>query len=299
MPPKRKTKKELAAAAAAAAVVAAEEVKVEETGVLEGGVLEGGVLEGGVLEGGACLVSIPVASLTGSGSVAAAVAATEEIENTITTPIVMQLSIPSKRVEQLIKDDESKMPLYNDPTPYIKDNTFISENDKLEITTDKLHTHHEIICYWCCHNIINTEYGMPVRYDVFHNNFTLFGSFCSLECASAYNFSINMGCDRAWEIHSWIQLLAKNYGLETPIRPSPNRYLLDMFNGPMTIEDFRNSHKGFLKTYVMNIPPFIHITSQIEILNTSFLEKNKEMPKTTSKIGKISKLMPEQKMIST
>jgi len=192
------------------------------------------------------------------------------------TPIVMQLSIPSKRIEEIIKDEEKKLPLNIDPLPYIKDNAFICENHNLDSNNqNKIHTHHEIICYWCCHNIMNIEYGMPVRYDVFHKNFTMFGSFCSLECASAYNFSINMGCDRAWEIHSWIQLLAKNYGLETPIRPAPNKYLLDTFNGRMSIEEFRSSHKGYVKTYVMNIPPFIHINSQMEILNTSFLEKNK------------------------
>lgn len=203
-----------------------------------------------------------------------------EIEES--SPIVMQLSIPSKRIEELIKEDKITDELTNiEPLPYIKEDSFISENDLLDKKTENLHTHHEIICYWCCHNIINTEYGMPVRYDVFHNNFTMFGSFCSLECAAAYNFSINMGCDRAWEIHSWIQLLAQSYGLETPIRPAPNRYLLNMFNGKMSIEEFRNGHKGFLKTYVMNIPPFIHITSHMEILNTSFLEKK------TSKIGKI------------
>lgn len=203
-----------------------------------------------------------------------------ELEDT--APIVMQLSIPSKRIEELIKEDKITEELVNtEPVPYTREDTFACENDSLDKKCDNAHTHHEIICYWCCHNIINTEYGMPVRYDVFHNNFTMFGSFCSLECASAYNFSINMGCDRAWEIHSWIQLLAQSYGLETPIRPAPNRYLLNMFNGKMSIEEFRNSHKGFLKTYVMNIPPFIHITSHMEILNTSFLEKK------TSKIGKI------------
>jgi hypothetical protein len=215
----------------------------------------------------------------------------QEIDN---TPIVMQLSIPTKRIEELIKEDTKTEQLINaEPLPYTKDNTFISENDSLDKKGENAHTHHEIICYWCCHNIINTEYGMPVRYDVFHNNFTMFGSFCSLECAAAYNFSINMGCDRAWEIHSWIQLLAQSYGLETPIRPAPNRFLLNMFNGKLSIEEFRNSHKGFLKTYVMNIPPFIHITSHMEVLNTSFLEKK-------AKVGKISKFIgTEQKMIST
>lgn len=243
-------------------------------------------------------------------------------------PVVLQLPISAKRLDSLIQEDEMQTvlkynPIMNEPQPYIPHDSFSCENDILENfnnlnddsvlqpiteceTDDNIidnvknntKTHHDIVCYWCCHKIINIEYGMPIRYDVFYNNFTMFGSFCSLECASAYNFSIHMGCDRAWEIHSWIQLLAQKYGLETPIRPAPNKYLLEMFNGSMTIEEFRNSHKGFSRTYVMNIPPFIHINSQIECLNTSFMDlKNKEVLKLGNK-RKIAKIeQPEQKLI--
>jgi len=44
----------------------------------------------------------------------------------------------------------------------------------------------------------------------------------------------------------------------------------------MDITEFRLAHKGLAQTYVMNIPPYIHINSQMECINTSFLEKNKE-----------------------
>jgi len=295
MPPvKRRTKKEIAAAAAAAAALAASDAAAPSiiTAMNNEGNQDG---ENNAQN---------AAEAPGSAAVVAPVPASVSVPVPVPIddiPIVMKLPISSKRVEEIIKSDESRISLDNEPKPYIKENSFISENDNLEKkNNDKAHhNHHETICYWCCHNIINTEYGMPVRYDVFYNNFTMYGSFCSLECAAAYNFSINMGCDRAWEIHSWIQLLAQNYGLETPIRPAPNRYLLNMFNGPVSIDEFREGHKGFLKTYVMNIPPFIHITSQLELLNTSFLEKSKDtLGVSKSKISKISKLVPEQKMIS-
>lgn len=206
----------------------------------------------------------------------AVVASQEEIE-----PVVMQLPIPTKRVESLLQDEMQNIPETTlEPLPYIPNNNFSSENDTLLKDENKnKHTHHEIVCFWCCHTIIDTEYGMPIRYDVFHNNFTMFGSFCSLECAAAYNYSTNMGSDRAWEIHSWIQALAQKYGIQGPIRPAPNKYLLRIFNGPLTIDEFRSSHKGMSKQYVMNIPPFIHINSQMECLNTSFLEKNVKQSK--------------------
>lgn len=147
--------------------------------------------------------------------------------------------------------------------------------------TTKTTHHRDIKCYWCCHNIIDTSYGMPIRYDVFHNSFVIFGSFCSLECAAAYNYSIHMGSNKVWEIHSWIQLLGKKYGLKTPIRPAPSRYLLSMFNGPLEINEFRNAHKGLAQTCVMNIPPFVHINSQMEIINTSVLDKDRDNHKHT------------------
>lgn len=139
--------------------------------------------------------------------------------------------------------------------------------------------HHDIKCFWCCHNIVDVEYGMPVRYDVIHESFTVFGSFCSLECTSAYNCSINMGSNRVWEINSWIQLLGQKYGFTQPIRPAPPRYILKMFNGTVDIAEFRSMHKGLSQTCVMNIPPFIHITSQMELINTSFLDSLKDKNK--------------------
>ena len=214
-------------------------------------------------------------------------------EPSIEEPIVLQLSITADRMDELIAGEDIRTILkYNpnitEPEPYAPENHFTSENVQIESTTEptkvqgvmqaasscrkkvESKTHHEIVCFWCCHHIVDTEYGMPVRYDSFHSNFTMFGSFCSLECAAAYNYSTNMGCDRVWEVHSWIQLLGKKYGFEGPIRPAPSRYLLRMFNGPMEIEEFRQAHKGLAKTHVMNIPPFIHISSQMESINTSF-----------------------------
>ena len=91
-----------------------------------------------------------------------------------------------------------------------------------------------------------------------------------------------MGCDRAWEIHSWIQLLGKKYGFKGPIRPAPSRYLLKMFHGPLTIEEFRKVHTNLIQTYVLNIPPFIHVSSQMESINTSFLDKEKPNRENTN-----------------
>jgi hypothetical protein len=227
-----------------------------------------------------------------------------DVNETQTDPIVLQLSISNNRMNELIETENLQnilkySPNIVDPQPYIPNDYFISSNDIIETnnnvssstnkdTTAQQHhmctnkeeqknivSHHDTNCYWCCHPIIDIEYGMPIRYDVFHNNFTTYGSFCSLQCAAAYNYSVNMGCDKAWEIHSWIQLIGKKYGFKGPIRPAPSRYLLKMFHGPLTIEEFRKAHTNLIQTYMLNIPPFIHVSSQMELINTSFLDKEK------------------------
>lgn len=202
----------------------------------------------------------------------------------ISEHVVLQLNISPESIENIISsENENTNTILKDPEPYDPDGNLsgLLDNKMLRIVNNDIDKnikqhHHEIICYWCCHNIFQIEFGMPIRYDVFHNSFTVYGSFCSLECAAAYNYSIHMGCDRVWEINSWIQLLGKLYGYTKPIRPAPSRYLLKLFNGPLSIDEFRNCHKEQTKSLVINIPPFIHISSQMEILNTSFIDNNKK-----------------------
>jgi hypothetical protein len=126
-------------------------------------------------------------------------------------------------------------------------------------------------CFWCCHNIEYKIYGMPISYDSINDTYSIYGSFCSLQCANAYNFSVHNGSDKVWEINSMIQMLAKRHGITNFIRPAPTRYLLKMFNGYLTINEFRKLHKNNETTHVLNLPPMISISSAYEIVNTSYI----------------------------
>jgi hypothetical protein len=74
-------------------------------------------------------------------------------------------------------------------------------------------------------------------------------------------------------------MLAKRYGFSNIIRPAPSRYLLKMFGGNLSIEEFREAHLKTDKTYILNIPPMISINTSSEILNTSYLAKLSENKK--------------------
>jgi len=215
----------------------------------------------------------------------------EKIENSLNVePVILQLAIPKQRIDELLAFQNADNNEFN-PQPYCKINNFESTNDEIIINT--FNDKKNVNCYWCCHKIDSNIFGMPIKYDVVHNIFSMHGTFCSLECVAAHNYSIHNGSDRAWEIQSWIQMLADRYGYKNIIRPAPSKYLLKIFDGPMDIEEFRDVHKNFDKTYVLNISPFINISSQLEVLNTSFLNQD-NIEKNNKNIKKKKNL--DQKM---
>jgi len=125
---------------------------------------------------------------------------------------------------------------------------------------------------------------MPIQYDSLTNHYTLYGNFCSFECASAYNFSKNTRSDRVWDINNMINMMAKSYGYEIPINPAPSYELLDIFMGTMDIKEFRCVHKNTDKFYAINIPPHSYVPSVAEILNTSYINNKKSIKNVIEKM---------------
>jgi len=196
--------------------------------------------------------------------------------------VVIQIPISQTKINLIINNDKNEDKIVEEPTPYENncyfindvsdiscDNEFYFDKNHYNPSQNKINSH----CHWCCHHIIDNVYGLPYNYDTLNDTFYIIGSFCSLQCVNAYNFSINSGSDKVWEINSWIQMIAIRCGLKDIIRPAPSRYLLKMFGGNLTIEEFRNAHLNNDKTYMLNIPPMIAINSTSEILNTSYLNK--------------------------
>lgn len=208
-------------------------------------------------------------------------------EETNIEHVIVQLPINHDKIDSIL-DQQTGDNIYTnvqDPLPYTPNDHFNNLQDSVSdigTTMNSKNTENSVkdmhpslstrqACFWCCHDTGAFKYGMPISYDPLHNSFNQYGMFCSLECVCAYNFSTNMGSDRMWEIHGWIQLMAKKLGIETPIRSAPSRYLLQLFGGPMRIEDFRMCHKSLYRAYVMNIPPMINVSAQSEIMNVSFI----------------------------
>ncbi len=127
-----------------------------------------------------------------------------------------------------------------------------------------------IACYWCCHRFNTPPIGIPVEYckDVKGKSefFRVYGCFCSLECAAAYNFNGHKNHDEIWERYNLINLLARRIGYRHLIKPAPDKMALKMFGGFMDIEQFRN-YCNSAKMIHINFPPMTSITQQIEEIN--------------------------------
>ena len=202
------------------------------------------------------------------------------IRDNDTNDIIIQIPISQNKINAIINNEKNDDRIVDEPSPY--ESICYFNNDVSDISCDNEFYHANINnfqnknnthCYWCCHLIEGNVYGLPYNYDSINDTYYVTGYFCSFECKSAYNFSINGGSDKVWEINSWIQMIAKRCGITKTIRPAPSRYLLKMFGGTMTIDEFREAHANNDKTYILNVPPMIAANSTTEILNTSYLNK--------------------------
>ena len=99
-------------------------------------------------------------------------------------------------------------------------------------------------CWWCCHPFNGPPFGLPLRHaaGVFHCT----GIFCGLECVLAYNRRERHGHDAA-DSANHVQLMALRIlqmaGTRPMtvcgVRPAPDRSLLSLFGGPLSVEEFR------------------------------------------------------------
>lgn len=124
-----------------------------------------------------------------------------------------------------------------------------------------------VCCYWCCHRFTGAPFGLPVK--LVGRYFHATGCFCSLECATAYNFGCRDSTDQALERYTLINALAARLGLLTGVgrcagvRPAPDRLALQMFGGHLDIDAFRK----FCETgrhVLVNTAPMQTLTTQLE-----------------------------------
>ena len=146
-----------------------------------------------------------------------------------------------------------------------------------------------IHCYWCCHKFNNVPYGIPVKH--LDGKFHVFGCFCSLECAAAYNMKNYDSVDEMWERYMLINMLSRNLNHKSIVKPAPSKLSLKVFGGHMDIDEFR-SYCTTSKVINVNFPPMMTLTQQIEEINEGDLSNDlKYIPIDTDRINKYKEKM--------
>lgn len=184
----------------------------------------------------------------------------DDIHNTLLDEPSTPVSKNGVKVVNILKDFEEK-----------------NKNNEWPLNTS-------ICCYWCCHRFDNAPYGIPINY--VNETFQVYGCFCSLECAAAYNFSETKNHDEMWERYQLINFFSRKTGQKNVVKPAPSRLSLKMFGGHMDIETFREFN--VLNKFInVNFPPMTSVTQQLEEINDFELGNDfKYIPVDNERINK-------------
>ena len=146
------------------------------------------------------------------------------------------------------------------------------------------------VCWNCCHGFNNIRHGLPLKYN--GGVFYTYGDFCSPECSLRYaseNFN-----DKIFEITPLINLYNNIvYSSYEPITMAPNKLLLKIFGGNLTIEEYREKFKNN-DLYDIKLPPILPIKH-----NSDTYEVNNNTHKGNLKLFRKKELQSEKKNIST
>ena len=107
------------------------------------------------------------------------------------------------------------------------------------------------VCFYCNYPFSNASWQLPVNYA--NNEFKLWGNFCSLECCRSFTCYDNHLFKKD-KVLSLIALYAmKIFGKYVRIEKAPSKFLLKLFGGPLSIEEFRKGNESN-SLYIVRVP---------------------------------------------
>ena len=154
-----------------------------------------------------------------------------------------------------------------------------------------------IACWWCCHNFDNSPVGIPCSLK--NNTFSVYGCFCSYNCAMSHIFS-NNNSNNSWEEFSLLKLLYKKMNNATSqLKCAPPKEILELFGGTVNINEYRNSFKVNNISYRYITPPIISIISQIIEEKKNINQKNTGEIKNILQISNSFRLQRSKPLVSS
>lgn len=141
-------------------------------------------------------------------------------------------------------------------------------------------------CQWDCHPFVCQPVGLPVKYK--NNKFHVIGCFCSLECATAYNFYGNETTYNSWENYNLINMLSNRIDYKPKVNAALSRKCLNVFGGHLDIHTFREKSFNNKQYNILQYPMVSLVEHVEEISETIPYQKNLSfIPLDKARIDKI------------
>lgn len=138
-------------------------------------------------------------------------------------------------------------------------------------TTQVLPSSVDVACFWCCEQFSNQPCIIPKEKS--GNVWSVYGNFCTPQCAMAYLLSELLDNHVRWERISYINhIYGNNYNGR--IYPAPSRETLQRFGGPIRAEDFHDMCDKQNVRVDIHMPPMVSILSSMDTKPIDFYETN-------------------------
>tara|TARA_Y100000389_G_C17446416_1_gene511894 strand:- start:1143 stop:1976 length:834 start_codon:yes stop_codon:yes gene_type:complete len=164
--------------------------------------------------------------------------------------------------EILSYDPTIEIPTAYDPNESGRFSFVETSGNEAQTTVCKVDTnkHSEVknvdqLCWWCCHKFKNKPYKMPVS-KTCDGTYECVGNFCSPECTCTYILDSGYRFGDKWKEN---ELLHEMVGTNTSIKAAPQRELLNVFGGELTIDEFRGKKK-----YNLVFPPMVSLKMHMD-----------------------------------
>jgi hypothetical protein len=152
----------------------------------------------------------------------------------------------------------------------------------------------DISCWWCCHKFDNYPISLPIKFYPENKLFKCKGIFCSFPCAMSYaqlkkhDYSLLKMLYR--------QLLNLKYADTCSIKKAPPKEILQMFGGPISIEEYRKN-SGTDNLYNITTYPIVFINQQLH-LKSQYGENNKDSNSTKRVLNNNMITEAQQRLLS-
>jgi hypothetical protein len=145
-------------------------------------------------------------------------------------------------------------------------------------------------CFWDTCKFTTPVIHIPKLYNKVSDSYTVYGCFCSPECAAAYLIREPLDSSVKFER---LQMLNGMYNdicnnTDRPVKPAPDpRYVLNKYYGNLTIEEYRKLLKSDHLLYVVN-KPLTHSLPELYDDNNEFLVNGKPAAMSSMSSGSSS-----------